>query len=61
MIFFDKPETHKSVVFSDGKKYFDGFVGADDSVYRETSGTPVKEPDAIYWTEKPKFVSDNEE
>jgi len=54
-----KPETHKDVLFSDGKKFFDGFLGCDKTVYRNTSEVPVAEPKALYWTNKPK-VSENE-
>jgi len=61
VIYFNRPDVHRNVVFSDGKRYFDGFLGSDNSVYRKTSGAPVKEPDAVYWTERPKVTSDDEE
>jgi|TARA_R110002020_G_scaffold412948_1_gene622508 hypothetical protein len=54
-----KPETHKDVLFSDGKSFFDGFLGCDKTVYRNTAEVPVAEPKALYWTNKPK-VSENE-
>ena len=54
-----KPETHKDVLLSDGKKFFDGFLGCDKTVYRNTAEVPVAEPKALYWTNKPK-VSENE-
>lgn len=60
VIYFKRPEVHKNVVWSDGKKYFEGFLGSDNSVYRKTSGKPVMEPEAIYWTEKPKTSKDEE-
>ena len=48
-----KPETHKTVAFSDGSKTFDGFVGLDKHVYRIVDGIPVEEPNAAYWIETP--------
>ena len=61
MVYFNSPDVHKNLVWSDGKRYFDGFLGSDNSVYRKTSGTPVKEPNAVYWTEKPFNASDDQE
>ena len=61
VVYFNRPDVHKSLVWSDGKRYFDGFLGSDNSVYRKTSGTPVKEPNAVYWTEKPFNASDDQE
>lgn len=61
IVFWNRPELHKTCVWSDGKRYFDGFLGSDNSVYRKTSGVPVKEPDAVYWTERPKISSDDDE
>jgi hypothetical protein len=46
IVFWNRPDVHKNCVWSDGKRYFDG---------------PVKEPDAVWWIEKPKTVSDDEE
>lgn len=54
IIYFRRPDVHKELVWSDGKRYFEGFLGSDNSVYRKTSGKPIKEPDAVYWAEKPK-------
>ena len=48
-----KPETHKTVAFSDGKKTFDGFIGVDKHVYRIVDGIPVEEPNAAYWIDRP--------
>jgi hypothetical protein len=48
-----KPDTHKTVAFSDGKKTFDGFMGVDKHVYRIVDGIPVEEPNAAYWIETP--------
>ena len=48
-----KPETHKTVAFSDGKKTFDGFIGVDHHVYRIVDGIPIEEPNAAYWIERP--------
>jgi len=53
-----RPEVHKDVLFSDGKKFFDGFLGSDRTVYRNTAEVPVAEPKAVYWTEKPKLSED---
>jgi len=39
-----RPETHKDVLFSDGEKFFDGFLGCDKTVYR---------------TNKPRLSEDN--
>ena len=61
IVFWNRPDTHKNCVWSDGKRYFDGFLGSDNSVYRKTSGRPVKEPDAIYWVDKPKGSLDDDE
>ena len=61
VIYMKRPDTHKNVVWSDGKRYFDGFLGSDNSVYRKTSGIPVREPDAVYWTERPVRPSDDDE
>jgi hypothetical protein len=61
VVYFNRPDVHKNLVWSDGKRYFDGFLGSDNSVYRKTSGTPVKEPNAVYWTEKPFNASDDQE
>jgi len=61
VVYFNRPEVHKNYVWSDGNRYFDGFLGDDNSVYRKTSGVPIKEPDAVYWTERPKPVSDDDE
>lgn len=60
IVFLKRPEVHTNYVWSDGSRYFDGFLGSDNSVYRKTSGKPVKEPDAIYWIEKPKGLNDEE-
>ena len=49
----DKPDTHKTVAFSDGRKTFDGFMGVDKHVYRIVDGIPVEEPNAAYWIETP--------
>jgi|TARA_R110000868_G_scaffold229879_1_gene482998 hypothetical protein len=61
VVYFNRPDVHKNLVWSDGKRYFDGFLGLDNSVYRKTSGTPVEEPNAVYWTEKPFNASDDQE
>jgi hypothetical protein len=61
VVYFNRPDVHKNLVWSDGKRYFDGFLGSDNSVYRKTSGTPVAEPNAVYWTEKPFNASDDQE
>jgi hypothetical protein len=61
IVFWNRPDVHKNCVWSDGNRYFDGFLGDDNSVYRNTAGRPVKEPDAIYWVERPKTVSDDDE
>jgi hypothetical protein len=55
-----RPEVHKDVLFSDGEKFFDGFLGCDRTVYRNTAEVPVAEPKAVYWTEKPKLSEDKE-
>ena len=53
-----RPETHKDVLFSDGKKFFDGFLGCDKTVYRYTAEVPVAEPKAVYWKNKPILLND---
>lgn len=52
-LIIQKPETHKTVAFSDGIKTFDGFIGLDKHVYRIVDGIPVEEPNAAYWIETP--------
>ena len=61
VVYFNRPDVHKNLVWSDGKRYFDGFLGTDNSVYRKTSGTPVAEPDAVYWMERPLRTLDDQE
>ena len=61
VVYFNRPDVHKNLVWSDGKRYFDGFLGSDNSVYRKTSGTPVAEPNAVYWMERPLSTSDDQE
>jgi len=61
VVYFNRPDVHKNLVWSDGKRYFDGFLGSDNSVYRKTSGTPVAEPNAVYWMERPLSKSDDQE
>ena len=55
-----RPETHKDVLFSDGKKFFDGFLGCDKTVYRNTAEVPVAEPKAMYWKNKPSLLNNKE-
>lgn len=61
VVYFNRPDVHKNLVWSDGKRYFDGFLGLDNSVYRKTSGTPVAEPNAVYWMERPLRTLDDQE
>jgi len=60
IVFFNRPDVHKTCVWSDGENYFDGFLGSDNFVYRKTPGTPKKEPNAVYWVHKPKELKDQE-
>jgi len=61
VVYFNRPDVHKNLVWSDGKRCFDGFLGSDNSVYRKTSGRPIEEPNAVYWIESPLSVSDDQE
>lgn len=61
VVYFNRPDVHKNLVWSDGKRCFDGFLGSDNSVYRKSPGRPIEEPNAVYWMERPLSTSDDQE
>ena len=54
-LIIQKPETHKTVAFSDGSKTFNGFMGLDKHVYRIVDGIPVEEPGDLSFKSRTRY------